>query len=214
MHLSPNHQRHQVGPCTAIRTLPEPSVFPILDSIKEVFANDVSLIGDFLSAVLLSDDIFEFCIIPAFHALFLLLACPSVRIHVLFGSLPLNGKIMREFAFLSSLALALLEIYASMTISPRVSCRSYSTVLGSVPKGTFCTACTGLKSSASSFLRASSAFFLSSCAFFRSSASFCGCQRTANVKGSYLCFCTDSRSRLLLLDLLHKLLYSFRFVFL
>ena len=100
-------------------------------------------------------------------------------------------------------------------ISTAAPFQTYSTVLGSVPKGTFCGACTGLKSSASSFLRASSAFFFSSCAFFRSSASFYECQKTAtNITGRYLCFCTDSCCGLLLLDLLNELLYFFRFVFL
>lgn len=104
--------------CTAIRTFPEPSVFPILDCVKEVFADNVGLISDFLGTMLPPDDIFEFCIVPAFHTLFsFLFPRASVSIDIFLGSFALDGKVMGEFAFVTSFALALLEIDTSKKIS-------------------------------------------------------------------------------------------------
>jgi hypothetical protein len=124
---------------TAVGTFPEPSVFPILDCIKEVFADNVGLISDFLCTVLPANDIFEFCIVPTFHTLFLFLfPGASVGIDIFLSRFTLDCKIVGEFALVASFALPLFEIDASKNISYVESVKAYSTVLGSVPNGTFC----------------------------------------------------------------------------
>jgi hypothetical protein len=61
----------------------------------------------------LADDVFELCIVPPFHAIFLLLVCAtSVGIHVLLGRFPFDGKIMREFTFIASFTFSLFKVYA------------------------------------------------------------------------------------------------------
>jgi hypothetical protein len=68
--------------------------------------------------VLPPNDIFEFCIVPTFHTLFLLLLTrASVGINIFLCRFALDGKIVGEFALVASFALALLEVDASKKIS-------------------------------------------------------------------------------------------------
>lgn len=82
---------------TAVWTLPEPTIFAILDRIDEVLAD---FIGRCLwIAVLRFDDISQFLFIPVVHRIFLLLAfailtIPVVSVEILFLRFPLNRKVV------------------------------------------------------------------------------------------------------------------------
>jgi hypothetical protein len=87
----------------------------------------------------LSNDIFEFCVIPSFHSFLLLPFFARICKHVLLCCLSLDGEIVRKLAFIASFALSLLKIDAAGTLASLILFwGAYRTVFGSVPKGTFC----------------------------------------------------------------------------
>lgn len=100
---------------TSVWTFPEPPIFAILNSLEKVFTNDVGLVGDFLRAVLPTNNVFEFCVVPAFHAFFILfLPGTSVREHILLGCLAFDRRIVREFALVPLFTFSLLKIDTSI----------------------------------------------------------------------------------------------------
>src|SRR5579862_5221312 len=107
---------------TSIGTFPEPPIFSIFDGIEKVLADDICLIGDFLSTMFLSDDVFQFRVIPIFHSVFLLFVyVTNIGVYVLFGGLPFDGKIVREFALVPPFAFPLFEVYTSAVLETRRS---------------------------------------------------------------------------------------------
>lgn len=97
---------------TTIGTFPEPAILSILDSLEEIFTDDIRLVGYFFRAMFLADDFFELCIVPALHAVFFRFF-PCICIDVLFGDLSFDSEIVGELAFVASFAFSLFKVHAS-----------------------------------------------------------------------------------------------------